>query len=132
SVSGLSTVTFANSSSLRVGDAVVAIGNALGRGGAPHVETGQITALDQTITASEGSGSAETLNGMIQSDAAIYEGDSGGALVHRAGQGVGMLTAGPAQGFRSSASTTGYAIASNTALSVVNRIRAHEVASDLT
>jgi len=132
SVSGLSTVTFANSSSLRVGDAVVAIGNALGRGGAPHVETGQITALDQTITASEGSGIAETLNGMIESDAAIYEGDSGGALVNSAGQVVGMITAGQAQGFRSSASTTGYAIASNTALSVVNRIRAHEVASDLT
>jgi S1-C subfamily serine protease len=131
-VSGLATVTFADSSSLHVGDAVVAIGNALGQGGAPHVETGQITALDQTITASEGSGSAETLNGMIQSDAAIYEGDSGGALVNRSGQVVGMITAGQAQGFRSTASTVGYAIASNTALSVVNRIRAHAVASDLT
>ncbi|HEV2141227.1 MAG TPA: trypsin-like peptidase domain-containing protein [Candidatus Dormibacteraeota bacterium] len=132
SVSGLSTVTFANSSSLTVGDAVVAIGNALGQGGAPHVETGQITALDQTITASEGGGTAETLNGLIQSDAVIYQGDSGGALVNRAGQVVGMITAGQAQGFRSSASTVGYAIASNTALSVVNRIRAHEVAADLT
>ena len=131
-VSGLSTVTFANSSSLNVGDAVVAIGNALGQGGAPHVETGRITALDQTITASEGGGSAETLNGLIQSDAVIYQGDSGGALVNHAGQVVGMITAGQAQGFRSSASTVGYAIASNTALSVVNRIRAHEVASDLT
>src|SRR5690242_15495339 len=68
-VSGLSTVTFANSSSVHVGDAVVAIGNALGQGGAPHVETGQITALDQTITASMGGGTAETLNGMIESDA---------------------------------------------------------------
>jgi S1-C subfamily serine protease len=132
SVSGLSTVTFANSSSLHVGDAVVAIGNALGQGGAPHVETGQITALDQTITASTGGGTAETLNGMIESDARIYEGDSGGALVNSAGQVVGMITAGQAQGFRSSASTVGYAVASNTALSVVNRIRAHEVASDLT
>jgi S1-C subfamily serine protease len=131
-VSGLSTVTFADSSSLHVGDAVVAIGNALGQGGAPHVETGQITALDQTITASEGSGNAETLNGMVESDALIYEGDSGGALVNGAGQVVGMITAGQAQGFRSSASSVGYAIASNTALSIVNRIRAHEVASDLT
>lgn len=132
SVSGLPTVKFANSSSLQVGDAVIAIGNALGQGGAPHVETGHITALDQTITASEGGGSAETLDGMIQSDAVIYEGDSGGALVNGAGQVVGMITAGQAQGFRSSASTVGYAIASNTALSVVNRIRAHEIASDLT
>lgn len=131
-VSGLSTVTFADSSSLRVGNAVVAIGNALGQGGAPHVETGQIIALDQTITASEGGGTAETLNGLIQSDAVIYQGDSGGALVNGAGQVIGMITAGQAQGFRSSASTVGYAIASNTALSVVNRIRANEVASDLT
>jgi S1-C subfamily serine protease len=131
-VSGLATVTFADSSSLRVGDAVVAIGNALGQGGAPHVETGQIIAIDQTITASEGGGASETLNGLIQSDAVIYQGDSGGALVNGAGQVIGMITAGQAQGFRSSASTVGYAIASNTALSVVNRIRANEVASDLT
>ena len=131
-VSGLATVKFVDSSSLHVGDAVVAIGNALGQGGAPHVETGQITALDQTITASEGSGNAETLNGMIESDALIYQGDSGGALVNSAGQVVGMITAGQAQGFRSSASAVGYAIASNTALSAANRIRAHEVASDLT
>jgi S1-C subfamily serine protease len=131
-VSSLPTVSFADSSSLHVGDQVIAIGNALGQGGAPHVEQGQVTALDQTITASEGSGSAETLNGMIESDALIYEGDSGGALVNRSGQVIGMITAGQAQGFRSSASTVGYAIASNTALSVVNRIRAHEVSSDLT
>lgn len=132
SVSGLPTVKFANSSSLRVGDAVVAIGNALGQGGAPHVTQGQITALDQTITASEGGRQSETLDGLIQSDAVIYEGDSGGALVNASGQVVGMITAGQAQGFRSAASDVGYAIQSNTALGVVNRIRAHEVASDLT
>jgi S1-C subfamily serine protease len=132
SVSGLPTVKFANSSSLSVGDTVVAIGNALGRGGAPHVTQGQVTALDQTITASEGGTASETLNGMIESDAVIYEGDSGGALVNSAGQVVGMITAGQAQGFRSSASNVGFAISSNTALGVVNRIRAHEQASDLT
>ena len=131
-VSGLRTVTFANSSSLHVGDPVVAIGNALGRGGAPHAESGQVTALDQTITASEGGSSAETLSGMVESDALIYEGDSGGALVNASGQVVGMITAGQAQGFRSAASTVGYAIASNTAVGIANRIRAHEQASDLT
>ncbi|HEY3086209.1 MAG TPA: trypsin-like peptidase domain-containing protein [Candidatus Dormibacteraeota bacterium] len=130
-VSGLPTVTFANSSSLEVGDQVVAIGNALGRGGAPHATSGQITALDQTITASEGPGNSETLNGMIESDAVIYPGDSGGALVNTSGQVIGMITAGEAQGFRS-ASDTGYAITSNTAVQIVNRIRAHEQAADLT
>ena len=132
SVSGLPTVTFANSSSLRVGDTVFAIGNALGQGGTPHATQGQVTALDQTITASEGGGQSESLNGMIQSDAVIWEGDSGGALVNTSGQVVGMITAGQAQGFRSSASSVGFAISSNSALGVVNRIRAHEQASDLT
>jgi S1-C subfamily serine protease len=131
-VSGLPTVHFANSSTLQVGDTVIAIGNALGQGGTPHATEGQVTALNQTITASEGGGSSETLNGMIESDAVIYEGDSGGALVNSAGQVVGMITAGQAQGFRSSASNVGYAIASNNAVAQVNRIRAHEQASDLT
>ena len=132
SVSGLPTVTFADSSSLQVGDTVVTLGNALGQGGAPHVTQGQVTALNQTITASEGAGSAETLSGMIQSDAVIYQGDSGGAFVNTSSQVVGMITAGEAQGFRSAASSTGYAIASNTAVGVANRIRAHEQAADLT
>ena len=131
-VSGLSTVKFANSSALKVGDTVAAIGNALGQGGTPHATLGEVTALDQTITAGEGGGASETLNGMIESDAVIYEGDSGGALVNASGQVVGMITAGQAQGFRSSASNVGYAIQSNTAVAIVNRIRAHEQASDLT
>jgi S1-C subfamily serine protease len=133
SVSGLPTVKFADSSSLKVGDRVVTLGNALGQGGAPHVTSGQITALDQTITASSGgSGGSETLGGMIQSDAVIYEGDSGGALVNTSGQVVGMITAGQAQGFRSSASDVGFAIASNTAVGIVNRIRSHDQAAELT
>lgn len=132
SVSGLPTVRFADSSSVKVGDQVVAIGNALGRGGVPHSESGQVTALDQTITASTGGSNAETLSGMIQSDALIYEGDSGGALVNAAGQVVGMITAGQAQGFRSAASSVGYAIAANIAVGVVNQIRAHVQSSDLT
>jgi S1-C subfamily serine protease len=132
SVSGLPTVTFANSSSVQVGDTVFAIGNALGRGGTPPATSGHVTALDQTITASEGRQSSETLNGMIQSDALIYQGDSGGALVNTAGQVIGMITAGEAQGFRSAASDVGYAISSNTAVGVANRIRAHQQASDLT
>src|SRR5712692_5263416 len=53
-VSGLPTVTIADSSSLQVGDTVVAVGNALGQGGTPHVTQGQVTALDQTITAATG------------------------------------------------------------------------------
>ncbi len=122
-VSGWPTVSFASSSSVKVGDAIVALGNALGQGGTPDVSQGSITALDQTITASEGGSKAEQLSGMLQSDASIYPGDSGGPLVNLSGQVVGMITAGDVQGFRSSASTVNYAIPSDTILSVVNTIR---------
>jgi S1-C subfamily serine protease len=121
-VSGLPTVTMADSSKLQVGDSVTAIGNALGLGGTPRVTQGSVTALDQTITASEGGSSAETLNGMIESDAEISPGDSGGTLANAAGQMVGMITAGQATGFRTQTSSVGYAIPANTAADIANRI----------
>jgi S1-C subfamily serine protease len=122
-VSGLPTVTFATSSSVKVGDSVVAIGNALGQGGKPDVSQGSITALDQTITASAGGAKAERLTGMIQTDATIYPGDSGGPLLNSSAQVVGMITAGQVQGFRSSASNVNYAVPSDTILGIVNKIR---------
>jgi S1-C subfamily serine protease len=122
-VSGLPTVSFARSATLKVGDAVVAIGNALGQGGTPDVSQGTITALDQTITASAGGSKSERLTGMIQTDATIYPGDSGGPLLNPSGQVVGMITAGQVQGFRQGASNVNYAIAADTILSIVNQVR---------
>jgi len=91
--SNLPTVTLA-SSSVGVGDKVVAIGNAEGKGGTPSVVSGTVTALNQAITASdEGSGNSEQLTGLIQSNAPIQPGDSGGSLVNSYGQVVGMDTA---------------------------------------
>ena len=130
-VAGLPTVSFASSSSVKVGDPIVAIGNALGQGGTPDVSQGSITALDQTITASEGGSKSEQLTGMLQSDATIYPGDSGGPIVNSSGQVVGMITAGDVQGFRSSASTVNYAIPSDTLLSVVNQIRSGQASSQI-
>ncbi len=130
-ISGLPTVTLADSSSVHVGDQVVALGNALGRGGAPSVTSGQITAIDQSITASEGSGRSETLNGMIESDATISPGDSGGALVNAAGQVIGMITAGEAQGFRTQTTQVAFSISTDTALGVVNQIRAGQSSADV-
>jgi S1-C subfamily serine protease len=129
--SGLPTVTFASSSSLTVGQPVVAIGNALGDGGTPRATTGSVTALDQTITASEGGARSEQLNGMVQSDATIWPGDSGGPLVNAASQVVGMITAGEAQGFRSTSSTVAYAIPTDTLLTIVNEIRAGQSDPDI-
>jgi S1-C subfamily serine protease len=130
-VSGWPTVSFASSSSVKVGDAIVALGNALGQGGTPDVSQGSVTALDQTITASEGGSKSEQLSGMIQSDATIYPGDSGGPIVNSSGQVIGMITAGDVQGFRSSASNVNYAIPSDTILSVVNQIRSGQASSDI-
>jgi S1-C subfamily serine protease len=130
-VSGLPTVSLASSSGLKVGDAIVAIGNALGQGGAPTVTTGVVTALNQTITASEGGGKSEQLTGMIQSDAPISPGDSGGALVNAAGQVVGMITAGDISGFQSQTSTVNYAVPADKALGFVNTIRSGQTSSDI-
>ncbi len=91
--SGLPSVTFGNSNSLVVGDAVVAIGNALGlAAGTPTVTQGIVSALGRTVTAGSGS-SSETLSNMIQTDAAINPGNSGGPLLDAHGDVVGMNTA---------------------------------------
>jgi S1-C subfamily serine protease len=128
--SGLPTVTLANTSNLTVGQQVVALGNALGQGGAPSVTQGAITALDQSITAG-GNGIPEQLTGLIQADAPISPGDSGGPLVNAAGQVIGMVTAGETQGARQSTSTIGYAVPSNTAVNVVNQVRSGNASSSI-
>jgi S1-C subfamily serine protease len=131
-VSGLPTVTFADSSTLTVGEHVTALGNALGQGGAPSVTEGEVTALDQSITASDFGTGAEQLTGMIEADASISPGDSGGPLVNDGGQVIGMITAGQSSGFRRATSTNvGFAIPSDAAVSVVNQIRSGNTGSSI-
>jgi len=93
--SGLTTAALGDSSSVQSGDSVTALGNAGGKGGTPSVATGAVTALNQSITASdEGSGvNAEQLTGLIETNANIQPGDSGGALVNDHGEVIGMNTA---------------------------------------
>jgi S1-C subfamily serine protease len=128
-VSGLPTATLADSSTLRAGESVVAIGNAGGVGGAPSVTQGTIVALGQSITATGGA-AAEQLTGMIQSNATIAPGDSGGPLVNSAGQVVGMITAGQSTS-RSGATEVGFAIPTDNALTVLNQIRAGQASSQV-
>jgi S1-C subfamily serine protease len=130
-ITGLPTVTIASSSAVKVGDPVVAIGNALGQGGTPSLSTGSVTGLNQTVTATEGGGKSETLRGMIQSDAPISPGDSGGPLVNSAGQVIGMITAGDVQGFNSQTSTVNYAVPADTLVTYVNKIQSHETSSEI-
>lgn len=80
--------TLGSSADLEVGEPVIAIGNALNLGGLPSVTTGIVSALDRTISSPEGS-----LSGLIQTDAAINVGNSGGPLVDADGEVVGINTA---------------------------------------
>lgn len=130
-VSGLPKVKLGNSSSLTVSEPVVAIGNALGRGGTPVATSGTITALNQSVTASNGPGGPEHLTGMIQTDASIISGDSGGPLVDRAGQVVGMITAGSVQGLREAPSSVGFAVPINTATRIADEIRSGQPNSNI-
>jgi S1-C subfamily serine protease len=128
--SGLTTVPIGNSSSVKIGSPVVALGNAEGRGSIT-AKPGQVTALNQSITASEDGGStaSETLHGMIQTNAVIVPGDSGGPLASSAGV-IGMDTAG-SEGNNQQAST-GFAIPINTALSVARQIAGGHASSTIT
>lgn len=83
--------TFGDSSKLKVGDLVLAIGNPLGL--ASSVTQGIVSAVGRTVTEPSGSGSpGATLPNMIQTSAAINPGNSGGALVNLAGQVMGIPT----------------------------------------
>ena len=120
--SNLPTATLADSSTLSVGQEVVAMGNALGRGGAPSVTAGTITALGQSIVARSDVGPGEHLQNLIRTSASISPGDSGGALVNASGQVIGMITAGA--NLRASSSTNvGFAIPTDDARHVIDQVR---------
>jgi len=114
----LATVSFGNSSQVRVGLPVLALGDAEGRGRVTPAQ-GEISGLDRSIQASdEGSDTVEDLNHMLQTNAQIQQGDSGGALADNAGQVIGMITAANT----GSGGTMGYAIPIDTALAIAWRI----------
>jgi serine protease Do len=88
-VQGLDTVALGRSSDMQVGDDVVAVGNALALGARPTVTTGIVSAVARSIRAENG----ETLEQLIQTDAAINPGNSGGPLVNARGEVIGVNTA---------------------------------------
>jgi S1-C subfamily serine protease len=122
---GLPVEQFGNSSQVSLGTPVLALGNAQGRGGAKPAQ-GIINALDRSIQASdEGSSTTENLKHMLQTNAKIQQGDSGGALANNAGQVIGMITAantGNARGAGTGGGTLGFAIPINSALSIARQI----------
>jgi S1-C subfamily serine protease len=125
--SGLPTADLGNSSSVKVGDKVVAIGNAGGQDGTPSVATGRVTGVNQSITASDNSsGTAENLSGLIETNADIQAGDSGGPLLNSAGQVIGIDTAASTGSVQLNSSTTtqAFTIPINEALSIAHQIEA--------
>jgi len=121
--SGLKTASFGNSSSLKVGQSIATIGNAGGAGGTPSAATGQVSALDQSITAGdELDGSDEHLSGLIQLNADLQPGDSGGPLVGSSGEVLGMDTAASATFQFESSANEGFAIPIDEAQTIAGQI----------
>jgi serine protease Do len=94
SASNLVPISIGNSESLKVGDLAVAIGHPLTLGAAPTVTTGVVSALERRLdVGSEAMDSGVTLFGLIQTDAPITRGSSGGALINNNGELIGITTA---------------------------------------
>jgi S1-C subfamily serine protease len=128
--SKLRTASIGDSGKVAVGDGIVAIGNAGGRGGTPAAVAGTVMAVDQTITATDENGSnAEQLTGLIQVAANIEPGDSGGPLVDSSGHVIGVDTAASTD-FRFQASGgQGFAIPINQAITIAKQIQAGRASS---
>ncbi len=120
SANNLAVAELGNSDSLKTGQRVIAIGNALGQY-QNTVTEGVVSAIGRAIQAGDtGSGNVESLENMIQTDAAINSGNSGGPLVNLAGQVVGINTAVDQEG-----QSIGFAIPINVAKSAISSVIAN-------
>lgn len=115
---GLVAATFAKPGSVKIGDTVVAIGYALALDGGPTVTSGIVSALKRTIETDSGA-----LNSLIQTDAAISSGNSGGPLVNLKGEVVGINTAVARGDSESAANNIGFSISVDEVLIVINQLR---------
>jgi putative serine protease PepD len=124
-VSGLTPLAFGDSSAVHVGDEVLAVGSPLGLDGS--VTAGIVSALNRTIDVGNnssrfGGGQTSQITGAIQTDAAINPGNSGGALVDTGGALIGINTAIATTSSNSGSIGVGFAIPSNTARQVAERL----------
>jgi S1-C subfamily serine protease len=116
--SGLNTVKLGGYVHVRVGQRVVARGNAQGRGGAPKAARGRVVALHRKIFAKDESGDSERLIDVIAADTPVVPGYSGGPLQTTGNRVIGMVTAGSTVGF-----PRGFSIPIKRALSLAGKIR---------
>ena len=125
--SGLTTASIA-STPAAVGDTVTAVGNAGGTG-TLATATGTVTALNRSITTQpEGASASESLTGLIETDADIVSGDSGGPLENTSGRVVGIDTAASS----GTPQVTGFAIPIGTAVHIADEITSGSTSSDIT
>ena len=120
--SNLKTASLADSGSVSAGQSVQAVGNAGGTGRLTTA-SGTVTSVDRAITVSDDQGGSENLSGLIETNAAVRPGDSGGPLLNSSGQVIGMDTAASAGNDVAQTTTNdGYAIPINNAVSIVKQI----------
>ena len=120
-IESLTPISFGNSSDILVGDLAVAIGHPLTLGAAPTVTTGIISALDRRLdVGSDAMNTGVTLFGLIQTDAPITRGSSGGALLNQNGELIGITTAIATADV--GAEGLGFAVPINLAMSIVKDI----------
>ena len=115
---GLTAAVFADPKSIRLGDPVVAIGYALNLDGGPSVTSGIVSAIGRTITTDSGA-----LDRLIQTDAAISSGNSGGPLVNDKAQVIGINTAVARSDMGTAANNIGFAISTEEVQRVVATLR---------
>ena len=108
-------IPFADPSAVRVGEWVIAIGNALALPGGPSVTLGIVSALDRSFAPDQ----SNVLYGLVQTDATINPGNSGGPLMNLNGEIVGINTA-VLRG--SSVEGIGFAVGGETAIHVSNQL----------
>ena len=115
----LQAVDLGDSDDVKIGDYAVAIGNPLGRNFERSVTQGIISGLDRSITTSDSNGqNPNNMQGLIQTDASINSGNSGGPLINSSGEVIGINTA-----KASTAEGLGFAIPINTALPIIEEIK---------
>ncbi|WP_168203789.1 S1C family serine protease [Humibacter ginsenosidimutans] len=126
--SGLTTASIGDSSNVSTGDNVTAVGNAGGTGSLTAA-SGTVTGTDKSITTqAESSVASESLSGLIETDAGIQSGDSGGPLYNSSGKVIAIDTAASAD----TQVSDGYAIPIDDALSIVTKIENGDAGSNIT
>ena len=120
--SNLKAAPVGDSAAVTAGQSVQAVGNAGGTGRL-STASGTVTSVDRAITVSDDQGGSENLSGLIETDAAVRPGDSGGPLLNAAGQVIGMDTAASAgNDVAQTMANQGYAIPINKAISIAKQI----------